>query len=105
MRVPRHSGDQFAIAPREGRGDDELGALVLVWAKDEAPCHVGLALGDGRIVHASRSRARVVVDARSDMLARASRIAHVRWDDLAALQQRARGCTSLVEVMAIGSDL
>jgi hypothetical protein len=102
VRVPRHSGDQFAIAPRDEEGDDDLGALVLVWASDEAPCHVGLALGDGRVVHASRSRSRVVVDARADLFARARRIAHVRWDDLVALQERARGCTSLVEVLALG---
>ncbi len=102
IRVPRHSGDQFAIAPREGEGDDELGALAFVWAGDEAPCHVGLALGDGRVIHASRSRSRVVADARRDLFARAHRIAHVRWDDLVALQTRARGCTSLVEVLALG---
>lgn len=102
IRVPRHSGDQLAIAPHDGAGIDELGALVFVWAGDEAPCHVGLALGDGNIVHASRSRARVVVDARADLVAKAHRIAHVSWDDLVALQARAAGCTSLVEVLALG---
>jgi hypothetical protein len=44
----------------------------------------------------------VVVDARADLFARARRIAHVRWDDLVALQERARGCTSLVDVLALG---
>ena len=104
MRVPRHSRDQFAVTPRDGEGDDEIGALVFVWAKDEAPCHVALALGDGTVVHASRSRARVVVDARADLFVRSHRVAHVCWGDLVALQARLRGCTSLVEAIAIGSD-
>lgn len=104
VRIPRHSGDQLAIAPRDGEGDDEIGALVLVWTADEAACHVGLALGDGRIVHASRSRSRVVVDTRADLLGRARRLAHVSWAALVELQRRALGHSSLVTVVPIGRE-
>jgi len=102
VRLPRHSGDQLAVAPREGEGPDDLGTLVFLWADDEAPGHVALALGDGRLVHASRSRSRVVVDVRADLLARGRRVAHVAWADLEALQRRAIGHTSLVEVVPLG---
>jgi hypothetical protein len=87
LRIPRHSADQVAVAPREGlpRG---AGDLVAVWSHDEAPCHVGLALADGMVVHASRSRARVVAEPIAELVARASKIVHVPLAEIVALRVR-----------------
>ncbi len=98
--VPRHSADQIAIAPQPGAGGDVCGTIVALWSADEAPCHVGLRLGQGRIVHASRSRGAVVVDAIATWQRDAARLAHVGLDAIAALQLRARGATSLLGLVA-----
>lgn len=101
-RVPRHSADQIAIAPREGLGSDEAGTVVAQWSELEAPCHVGLALGDGTIVHASRSRRSVVVDPRERWGTAAGRLAHVERGAIEALQRRAIGHRNLMELLPLG---
>ncbi|MBX7082013.1 MAG: C40 family peptidase [Nannocystaceae bacterium] len=98
--VPRHSADQIAIDPQRGAGPDVCGTLVALWSADEAPCHVGLRLGQGQIVHASRSRGAVVIDATARAQRDAARLAHVPLAAIAALQQRARGATSLLGLLA-----
>lgn len=101
-RVPRHSADQLAIGPHDGLGPDRAGTLVAQWSELEAPCHVGLALGDGTIVHASRSRREVVIDARDRWCGAAVRLAHVEREAIEALQRRAIGHRNLLEVLALG---
>jgi cell wall-associated NlpC family hydrolase len=102
--VPRHSADQLAIDPRAGEGRGEAGDIVASWSNDEAPCHVGLAIGGGRIVHASRSRARVVIETVEQWQGRAARLAHVPLAATAELQRRAAGHRGLVDVLALGRD-
>ncbi len=101
--VPRHSADQLAIAPTEGDGSD-AGDIVALWSSDEAPCHVGLALGDDAIVHASRSRGCVVIDERAAWRDRAQRLAHVPLAAIAELQRRAAGRRGLGDVLPLGRD-
>jgi hypothetical protein len=102
--VPRHSADQLAIDPHEGAGQGGAGDIVASWSSDEAPCHVGLALGDGTIVHASRSKSRVVIEPLADWRARARRLAHVPLASIAALQRRAAGHRGLGDVLPLGRD-
>jgi hypothetical protein len=98
LRVPRHSADQVAVAPRDGlpRG---AGDLVAVWSHDEAPCHVGLALAEAMVVHASRSRARVVAEPIDVLVARASKVVHVPLAEIVALRERARGVFDLSSIL------
>jgi len=88
LRMPRHSTDQLAIDPQPGTAT-EIGVVIAIWSDDEAPCHVGLVVGFDCIVHASRSRGRVVVESEADFVGRARRVAHVRVEALLRLQARA----------------
>lgn len=104
LRVPRHSADQIAIDPRAGVGD-EPATIVAIWPGDgiphdraEAPCHVGLVVADRRVVHASRSRAAVVVEPLAEFIAHAGRVAHVPPGAVLALQRRAAGRHDLLAV-------
>lgn len=89
--LPRHSTDQLAIGPHVGVGADRPSTLVFVWSATEAPGHVGLASGEGTIVHASRSRGRVVEDTREDYLAGAVRAMHVPWSAIEGAHPRGAG--------------
>jgi hypothetical protein len=93
--VPRHSSDQLSLGPCKGAGDDVAGVWVFVWSRLEAPGHVGMATGNGSIVHASRSRRRVVEDRRDAFLQGASRVMHVPWSAVVALHRRFAGASSL----------
>ena len=98
LRCPRHSTDQLAIDPQPDLVSD-LGTIVAIWSDDEAPCHVGLAVGGGRIVHASRSRGLVVVQTDREFAANARRVAHVPLAGLVELQHRAQGQADLLAVL------
>lgn len=98
LRVPRHSADQIAIAPHDG-GARGPGDIVAIWSHDEAPCHVGLAIAGGRVVHASRSRACVVVEPLADLMGRASKVVHVPLAQIVALGERAREVFDLLSVV------
>lgn len=102
--VPRHSADQLAIDPHAGAGQGDAGDLVALWSSDEAPCHVGLALGDDNVVHASRSQSRVVIEPLDGWRARARRLAHVPIASIAELQARAAGTSGLGDVLPLGRD-
>jgi hypothetical protein len=91
LRMPRHSTDQLAISLRPQPGPSpQIGSVIAVWSDDEAPCHVGLVVGVDTIVHASRSRARVVVEDCASFLGRAQKVAHVGVDALLRLQADAQ---------------
>lgn len=98
MRLPRHSTDQLAISPQPDLCTD-IATIVAIWADHEAPCHVGLAVGEGQIVHASRSRAQVIVEPALEFVARARRVAHVPLAAVEALQRRAAGHSDLLAVL------
>lgn len=93
--VPRHSTDQRAIDPRRGPPPAGVGHLAFVWTSGEALCHVGL-VGEATVIHASRSRARVVEDARARFFANATRVEHVTFDALTAFARAVAGQPSLV---------
>jgi cell wall-associated NlpC family hydrolase len=99
--VPRHTRDQLAIGPAEGPGDDIAGTWIFVWSSAEAPGHVGIATGDGRVVHASRHRG-VVEDTRREFLAESGHVRHVAWTRVCALQTRLVGHRTLDEVFTLG---
>ncbi len=99
--IPRHTTDQLALGPAEGPGEDLAATLVFVWSNDEAPGHVGLADGEGRVVHASRSRG-VVDDPRARFVRDARRLMHVPWAAVAQLQARLSGRASLLDVLELG---
>lgn len=101
--LPRHSVDQVAIDPREGPGRGDPGDVLAVWAADESPCHVALTIAPDRVVHASRSRACVVIEPRAALLARVGRVLHVPFVALAALPARLVGAFALDEVLALGT--
>lgn len=89
LRMPRHSTDQIAIDPQPGIAE-AIGTVLAIWSDDEAPCHVGLAVGEGRVVHASRSRARVVLETTTQFVGRARKVEHVGVAALLRLQARAK---------------
>jgi hypothetical protein len=89
LRMPRHSTDQIAIDPQPGVAL-AIGTVIAIWSDDEAPCHVGLAVGEGRVVHASRSRAKVVLEEATHFVGRARKVEHVGVDALLRLQARAK---------------
>jgi cell wall-associated NlpC family hydrolase len=98
LRIPRHSSDQLAVGPLPGPSGSP-GDIVAIWSADEAPCHVGLAVTGGRIVQASRSRARVVVETLAAFTSGAGRVAHVPWTAVIELQRRAHGQHDLLTVL------
>lgn len=102
LRMPRHSSDQLAVGPQPGAGR-EAGDVVAIWSADEAPCHVGLVVADGRVVQASRSRSRVVVQPLETFVAAARRVAHVPLQAVVALQRRAAGEHDLLAVLRAAS--
>jgi cell wall-associated NlpC family hydrolase len=93
--VPRHSTDQRAIDPRSGAPPEGAGHLAFVWTASEAMCHVGVCT-DVAVIHASRSRGRVVEDPRAAFFAAATRIDHVPFDALITFGRRVAGHPSLV---------
>ncbi len=61
--LPRHSSDQRALG--HSHGMPTAGDLLFVWSDEEAPGHVGTVVEGAAglaVVHASRSRERVVED-------------------------------------------
>ena len=60
VSLPRTASEQFACGIPVGRGDVRTGDLVF-FGKSRSPTHVGIALTNGEMVHASSSRG-VVVD-------------------------------------------
>ncbi len=101
LRVPRHSSDQLAIGAEPGPCG-EPGTIVAIVSADEAPCHVGIAVGQGLVVHASRSRSAAVAEPLATFVARASRVAHVPADAIVALQRRAAGDPDLLAALQPG---
>lgn len=98
LRVPRHSADQVAVAPHDGAPQGP-GDIVAIWSHDEAPCHVGLAIAGDQVVHASRSRACVVVEPVADLVGRASKVMHVPLSSVVELGQRARDVFDLLSIV------
>ncbi|MBL8947702.1 MAG: C40 family peptidase [Myxococcales bacterium] len=98
LRMPRHSSDQLAVGPHPGVGRD-AGDVVAIWSADEAPCHVGLVVAGDRVVQASRSRSRVVVEPIAEFVATARRVAHVPLRAVLALQRDAAGEHDLLAVL------
>jgi cell wall-associated NlpC family hydrolase len=99
--LPRHTTDQLAIDPQPDAGPDDPATLLFVWSSVEAPGHVGLATGDGEVLHASRRRG-VVVDSREQFLGDAERVMHVSHDSLSRLQTQLRGHACLVDIFELG---
>ena len=93
--VPRHSTDQRAIDPRPGPPPSGAGHLAFVWTAGEAMCHVGL-VGPASVIHASRTRARVVEDPRDQFFAAATRVEHVPFAAIVDFATRVAGHASLV---------
>lgn len=98
LRMPRHSTDQIAIDPQPG-STEAIGSVIAIWSDDEAPCHVGLTVGEGKVVHASRSRARVVLEEAAQFIGRARKVEHVGVDALLRLQARAKDEPDLLAVL------
>lgn len=94
VTVPRHSTDQLQVGPVEGPGLGP-GDLVFVWSDREASCHVGIGTGL-TVVHASKSRARVVADPISAVLREATAVMHVPFAAVVAFGQQVAGASSLV---------
>lgn len=61
MEVPRTSGEQAGLGTAVALGDLQAGDLVF-WGSGSAAYHVGIALGEGRYIHAAGSGQGVVVD-------------------------------------------
>jgi len=81
--VPRNSNDQLAVGgggePRE-RVVGRAGDLVFLRSRRMARTHVGIATGAGTVIHASRSRAAVVVEAGAVLEGDAEWIRWVGWE-------------------------
>lgn len=94
VTMPRHSSDQLQIAPKHGPGL-QPGDLIFVWNDAEARCHVGICTGL-TVVHASRSRSKVVADPLADFQRGAKAAMHVPFVDVVAFGQQVAGTPSLV---------
>ena len=88
-------GDQRAIDRRPGPPPSGAGHLGFVWTAGEAMCHVGL-VGPASVIHASRTRARVVEDPRDQFFAAATRVEHVPFAAIVDFATRVAGHASLV---------
>lgn len=90
--LPRHSGDQLALAAAPVRPLGEPGDLVFMWSAGESPCHVGVVLrgaraGERTLVHASSRRGRVIEEPLERALARAASVQHVEFEQVLALRR------------------
>jgi cell wall-associated NlpC family hydrolase len=69
VELPRITTDQLAFGPRVAGVDPQVGDLLFVAGTDgtpEAPGHVGMYVGDGRVIAAKGARWGVVESALSD---------------------------------------
>ncbi len=91
LLLPRHTTDQRAFvasadAPH-GRGD-----LIFTWTERHGACHVGVVteygtasrgdFSEARVIHASRSRRRVVEEPLLAFTLGATRVEYARYSDL-----------------------
>ncbi|HEY8376497.1 MAG TPA: NlpC/P60 family protein, partial [Nannocystis sp.] len=88
--LPRHSGDQLALAAPPVRALGEPGDLLFMRSADESPCHVGVVLRGARpgartLIHASSRRGLVIEEPLERALARAVMVRHVELEQVLAL--------------------
>lgn len=65
VRLPRATQDQFRVGRKVSPSDIEPGDLVFFKTTSRAVSHVGIAIGEGKFVHAPNSRGVVRVDSLS----------------------------------------
>ena len=91
ITLPRHSGDQLSLGrtgPQTNLAALRSGDLAFIWSPRERVGHVGLVLASeggrehAQVLHASTSRARVVLDPLERFLSGASQVSAVRFTEL-----------------------